>query len=153
LTAADQPLVVGIGSALGDDAVGPEVVAHLTSVPGVDVVEHVAPASLVELIAGRGLVVIVDAVVSGAAPGTVQVLTPAELPLSGTFGAAGTHGVGLAEAVELAAVLGRLPERLVVVGVEVDAPPGEASAMSTAVGAAVPHAVSAVLDVLGLHAS
>jgi hydrogenase maturation protease len=62
-------------------------------------------------------VIIVDAMVSGAAIGTVQVW---ELPLLVHFvgGNASTHGLGVAEAIRLAGVLGRLPRRLRVYGIE-----------------------------------
>ena len=60
-------------------------------------------------------------------------------------GRGGTHAFGLAAAVELARVLGRLPGRVTVVGVEAGSfEPG--APLSPAVAAAVPRAVDAVLD-------
>lgn len=127
MTAVHEPLLVGLGSPdRGDDAVGPTV-ARAVAVLGlryVEVVEHEDPTALIDLWDGRALVVVVDAVRSGAAPGTLVVLeTGAEdtpLPDSAwaATGRGGTHGFGLAGSVELARALGRLPPRVVVLGVE-----------------------------------
>lgn len=81
------------------------------------------PAELLDLWAGTGLAVVVDAVRAGpgARPGSLILLrtAPAEPPLPAglTAGPGGTHALGLAEAVELGRALSRLPRRLVVLGV------------------------------------
>jgi hydrogenase maturation protease len=114
--------VVGIGNPFrGDDAAGPEAVRRLRSraAAGVEVRECAAdPASLLEAFAGAARVVVVDAMASGEPPGTVArfdaILRP--LPAEGWRG--GTHGLGVAEAVELGRVLGALPASLEVVGIE-----------------------------------
>lgn len=122
-------LVVGLGSPdRGDDAVGPLVARAVAAagVPGVEVVEQEDPTALVELCCGRDLLVVVDAVRSGAEPGSVMVLEvgAGSGPLSEAAwrctGRGGTHAFGLGPAVELARALGRLPERVVVVGVEAE---------------------------------
>ena len=62
---------------------------------------------------------LVDAVRSGAAPGTSTASTVADRPLpAGLRSSTSTHAVGIGEAIELARALGRLPRRLVVYGVE-----------------------------------
>lgn len=148
MSGADRPLVVGIGSAVGDDAVGPAVARAVSrEVHGVDVVEHADPSSLVELLTGRGLVVLVDAVMTDRDPGTVAVLTPADLPRGGKSGPVGTHAIGVGEAIELAGVLGRLPQRLVIVGVQAH-PSAAGAPLSPRVQASVPVAVRAVADLI-----
>ncbi|HET7761634.1 MAG TPA: hydrogenase maturation protease [Phycicoccus sp.] len=151
-------LVVGLGSPdRGDDAVGMHVARAVAARgdPRVEVLEHEDPTDLVELWTGRGRVVVVDAVCSGAGavPGDVRVLeTGAGLdPLpedawAGT-GRGGTHAFGLATAVELARALHRLPERVTVVGVEA-ARFEHGAGLSPAVAAAVPGAVDTVLATL-----
>jgi hydrogenase maturation protease len=61
---------------------------------------------------------VVDAVSSGAEPGTIHRVNAAAGPLPAELFAASTHHLGLPEAVELARALGRLPTRLVVFGIE-----------------------------------
>lgn len=116
-------LVIGLGNRdRGDDAVGLLVAGQLRGlVPkGVRVLEHEGdPVALLELWEGVDLTVVIDAVRSGAPPGTVQRFEAQEraLPSTVAFGIS-THGVGLAETIELARSLRKLPKRLIVYGVE-----------------------------------
>jgi len=93
----------------GDDAAGPLVAARLNA-------RVVAPLDLLEAWAGAPDVIVVDAVVSGAPPGTVTVWEAGQLSAIPSRG--GTHSLGLAEAVGLAQALGKLPERLRIYGIE-----------------------------------
>jgi hydrogenase maturation protease len=63
-------------------------------------------------------VILVDAAHSGAAPGTIHRFAAAETTMPRRFFHASTHELGVAEAVELARSLGRLPERLIVYAIE-----------------------------------
>ncbi|MDF2092175.1 hydrogenase maturation protease [Knoellia sp. 3-2P3] len=152
-----RPLVVGLGSPdRGDDAVGVVVARAVAArhLPGVDVVAHEDPTDLVELWSGRELALVVDAVRSGAEPGAVVVLETGasgeRLPESawGRTGRGGTHAFGLAAAVELARALRRLPDRVVLVGVEAASFDHRAT-LSPTVAAAVPTAVERVLATVG----
>ncbi len=152
-------LLVGLGSPdRGDDAVGPVVAGAVAGLglAGVTIVEQEDPTDLVLAWDVHEQVVVVDAVVSGAAPGTVLVTEVGTAPVSpqtwAALGVGGTHAFGLGEAVELARVLGRLPARVQLVLVEVrDFTPG--APLSDAVADAVPRAVDAVLAALGPTAS
>jgi hydrogenase maturation protease len=62
----------------------------------------------------------VDAVRSGAEPGTVHRIDATHEPLPATLSAASTHTLGVGEAIELARALGRLPARVVVYGIEAE---------------------------------
>ncbi len=150
----EPALVVGLGSVdRGDDGIGPSVAAHVAALdlPHVRVVTHEDPTSLVELMAGFDAVVVVDAMRSGAPAGTVTTLRAGagRQPLGARMdpGPAGTHGIGLPMAIELARALGRLPEHLDVVAVEA-ATFEHGSGLSPSVAAAVPVAVAAVLGSL-----
>jgi hydrogenase maturation protease len=102
----------------GDDGVGSAVAARLRA-QGVDVDELAGePAGLIDAWAGAECVIVVDAVSSGAEPGLVHRVDATAGPLPVEVFGASTHLLGLGEAVELARALGRLPERLVVLGVE-----------------------------------
>ncbi len=74
--------------------------------------------SLLDAWTGASTVVVVDAMVSGAPPGTVRRLDAGREPLRAVLFRGSTHGLGLAEAVELARSLGQLPPTLVVYGIE-----------------------------------
>lgn len=107
--------VIGVGNPWRrDDGAGPEAARRL----GGRVLEG-EPVGLIESFEDAGEVVLVDAVSSGAEPGTVHRLEVGASPLPAeVFGSRSTHALGLAEAVELARALGRLPERVLVYGIE-----------------------------------
>ncbi|MEU6411689.1 hydrogenase maturation protease [Microbispora sp. NPDC046933] len=85
--------------------------------PSVAVVESSGdPAALVEVWSGAALAIVVDAVSSGAPPGTVH--RPVRSLPRAAWRCAGSHSLGLADAVELGLALGRLPGELVVAGIE-----------------------------------
>lgn len=142
-------LVVGLGNPdRRDDGVGVRVAERVgrRRLPGVEVRVVAVPADLIDMWSGRDLVVVADATRTGAPPGTVSVVDAAEGGLH-RRPPVGTHDVGLGDVVELARALGRLPERLLVVGVEA----GDCSrgvGLSPEVGGAVPGALAAVLGVL-----
>jgi hydrogenase maturation protease len=64
-------------------------------------------AELLDLLGGAGAVIVLDAVRSGAAPGTVHDLALEELP--GVAPAWSSHGLGVADALALARALGQRP--------------------------------------------
>jgi hydrogenase maturation protease len=147
---AARVLVIGVGNPLRhDDGAGLEVARALrrrAPAARVEVCEHEGETlGLLVRFEDADAVVIVDAVRSGAAPGSVRRVeatgepVPAELRSSSS-----THAVGLAEAIELARALGRLPERVILYGLE-GARFDAGSGLSPAVGAAVPALVEEVL--------
>lgn len=114
--------VIGAGNrARGDDAAGPEVARRLAARDTRDLHAIECDGGLgrmFEAITGARSVLIVDAMASGAAPGTVGRFDAADGPLPVAFAANSTHGFGVGEAVELARVLGRLPGHVEVIGIE-----------------------------------
>jgi hydrogenase maturation protease len=115
-------IVIGIGNPdRGDDAAG-RIVAHRlrnTLPDGVDIVEeHGEATALMARLDGAAEAWLIDACSSGAAAGTVRRFDVAQTPLPhGAFGAS-THGFGVAEAIELARILGQLPLRCVVYAID-----------------------------------
>jgi hydrogenase maturation protease len=147
-------VVIGVGNAVrGDDAVGLEVARRLrgTLPDGVEVLEREGePTSLIDAWEGAEVVWLVDAMSSGAEPGTVARVDATDGPVPGAFARTSTHHLGLPEAVELARAVGRLPERLVVFGVEgADFETGES--LTPAVAEAVERVADAVRAEIGLH--
>lgn len=115
-------LVVGLGSPdRGDDAVGllaaREIARRATSVSTATVSGRTDV--LLDLWDGAVLAVLIDATVSGAPPGSVRRLDASHAPIAAMSPRRSTHDLGAAEVIELARVLGRLPPRLLVFGIEV----------------------------------
>ena len=116
--------VVGCGNPYaGDDSVGLEIVRRLRAGGDGDCELLEMPQAGVELLnllEDAEAILFVDAVSSGAPPGTLHL---APLPSPGieprTLGSLSSHGWGLAEMLGLAGVLGRQVPRLVLLGVEV----------------------------------
>ena len=138
-------LVIGVGNPYrGDDGVGPAVaraVADL-ALESVTVLEHSSEgAGLLEMWEGRDMVILVDAVSSGGMPGTVHRLDACATPIPVGLFHHSSHAFGVAEAVELARAVGRLPPRLLVYGVV-----GERFASGNGLTGAVEGAVSGVVD-------
>ncbi len=115
-------LVLGVGNAWrGDDAAGLEVARRLgQAAPACARIRtHEGdPSGLIAAWREQQHVIVVDAVGSGAAPGTVHRLDPLREPLRSQMFSASTHHLGVAEAVELARALDRLPARLELYGIE-----------------------------------
>jgi hydrogenase maturation protease len=115
-------IVIGIGHRdRGDDAVGRIVADRLRrqAPRDVEVIEHDGEAAgLMDRLGCADQAILVDAALSGAAPGTVQRFDVAAAALpSGKVGLS-SHGMGLAEAIELARTFGTLPAGCVVYAVE-----------------------------------
>ncbi len=146
----DAVVVIGVGNPdRGDDGVGPEVLARLAGrVPGGVRLMRLAgadPAEIMEAWSGSAGAIVVDAMVSGVAPGTITRFDAVAGPLPAGVRLASTHVLGAETAVEMARALGRLPGRLVVYGVE-----GESftagSGLSPVVAAALPAAAERILE-------
>jgi hydrogenase maturation protease len=116
---SDRPtaLVVGIGNPdRGDDGVEPAIAQRVSGrvPPGVSVLELGGDVlALIESWAGIPSVIVVDAVAPIAEPGRFHRLDLAKNPLPVAFAPPSTHAFGLAETVELARSLGKLPPFLV----------------------------------------
>jgi hydrogenase maturation protease len=145
-------LVIGVGNAwAGDDAAG-LLVARMVGArapAGVEVVEHEGePTALLDMWAGARLAVVVDATSSGAEPGAVREFDASRQRLPAGFTGTSTHAFSLAQAIELARALDRLPERLVIVGVE-GAGFSAGTPPAPAVTAALEQAAARVLALVG----
>ncbi len=73
---------------------------------------------LLDLWEGCPAVVIVDAVRSGATGGTLHRFDASTVPVPATFRHSSSHTIGVAEAIELARGLGRLPAQVLLFGIE-----------------------------------
>ncbi len=145
-------VVMGVGNPhRGDDGVGHAVARRLagSAPPDVDVVLHQGDAaSLLAGLEGVAAAYLIDACASSAPAGTVHRFDVGSGPLPLLSFAMSTHGLGLAEAVELGRALGQLPDRCVVYAVEVGSV-GPGAAMSAAVVSAITEVEARVRGELG----
>lgn len=149
-----KTLVIGLGSPLlCDDSVGlkvaQEVRRRLGERVGVDVEEDVRGGlQLMERLAGYDRAIVVDAILTGAEPGTIHQLTPEDIP---TQRSASQHDVNLPTALELGRRLGvQLPGNgdILLVGIEAEDILTFNEQCTPAVTAAIPRAVDVVLESL-----
>jgi len=112
-------LIIGCGHPdCGDDAAGLLVARRLREL-GLRAVEASGEATaLMSCWEGETDVILVDATSSGAPPGTVQVWDAGQAPFARERFRCSTHGLGVAEAIELSRALGSLPPRLRIYGIE-----------------------------------
>jgi hydrogenase maturation protease len=118
-------VVIGLGNPYRrDDGLGPVVVSLLADrkLPGVTLAGcDGEPTRLIELWTGAALAVVVDAVrTARTRPGRVHRLSAYHPAVRGGAATTSSHGIALGEAVDLARVLDRLPDRLLVFAVETD---------------------------------
>jgi hydrogenase maturation protease len=129
MTAWARPiLIAGVGSEYGsDDSAGLIAARNLRialeaagALRGeVRVVEETGHlTSLMEHWNGIATAVIIDAAVTGRAPGGVIRCEDDSLPMEKACRFASTHGFGILEAIEMARHLGVLPNRVVIYGIE-----------------------------------
>ncbi|HEU4343974.1 MAG TPA: hydrogenase maturation protease [Candidatus Binatia bacterium] len=117
-----EKVVIGIGNdGRGDDAVGLLVARRLLErgLSGISIRElRGDPTLLLDIWENAETVILIDALRSGAAPGTLHRLDGERLPIDEKIFRFSTHGTSIAAAVELARALGRLPRRLIIYGIE-----------------------------------
>jgi len=115
-------LIIGIGNIYrGDDGVGILTARKIRkrNLSGVQTIEESGEGTtLIDAWKDRGTVIIIDAVSSGTKPGTIHAFDAATQQIPTKFFHYSTHAFSLAEAIELARVLNRLPGRLFVYGIE-----------------------------------
>jgi hydrogenase maturation protease len=115
-------LFIGIGNRLrGDDAAGLLAARAVRERSDGELEVHELegePVDLIEAWRGAEHVCVADAVASGGKPGEIHRVDATAAPLPAKLAGPSTHALGLAEAIELARALDRLPARLVVYGIE-----------------------------------
>ena len=112
-------LILGCGNPdRSDDAAGILVARRLREL-GIPAEEFVGDApGLIDAWSGWADVIVVDAMKSGASPGTIKTWTARTSAFPAGQFRCSTHAFGVAEAIELARAIDRLPWKLVVVGIE-----------------------------------
>jgi hydrogenase maturation protease len=111
--------IIGCGAVgRGDDGAGLLVARRLREF-GIEAQEHSGDGlALMESWQGPDAVILIDTVVTGSAAGTVTIWDGKKVPVIGDVLRTSTHAFGVAEAVDLARVLDRMPARLTIYGIE-----------------------------------
>jgi len=141
-------LILGVGNILlGDEGVGIHALAelerHYLLPDGVELLDGgTAGIELLRHIAGRDLCIIIDAMQSGAPPGTVAVFRDRQVGARLTTRIS-PHQLGLSDLLAAAALIGETPKRVVLVGIEpASLEPG--LTLSPPAAAAIPGALAEV---------
>lgn len=114
--------IIGIGSPFGDDTLGFQAIERLRGETELfpadtELLALDRPGStLIPLLENSQTVVIIDAMHSGLSAGTVQRLEVDDLLREKNMPS--SHNLGVAESLALATVLGVMPEKLLVYGIE-----------------------------------
>jgi len=139
-------LVIGLGNEFrGDDGCGPLVARKISQkrLAGVRLIHPMADSTgLVMEWDGADATFLIDCVCSGAPPGTIHRFEPLVETIPEQLShPTSTHRFGLTQVVRLAQALGRLPQRLIVYGIE-----GQEFEHGTEITRAVAEAVNEVAD-------
>jgi len=142
-------LVIGIGNRYRNDDSAGLLAAQLVrarALPAVKVIEHESEgAALVDLLAGAEAAILIDAVRSGTARGTIQRFDVCDGPLPAEAFRHSTHAFDVASALELARALSSLPPRVIVYGIE-GGNFGAGTRISAEIAAALPELVERVIS-------
>jgi hydrogenase maturation protease len=115
-------IVIGVGNPdRGDDAAGRAASRILrdTLPKSIEVAEHEGEAAaLLARLQDVDAAFLIDALSSGAPPGTISRFDVVAAPLPQEMFALSTHGFGVGEAIELARALNHLPPRCIIYGIE-----------------------------------
>lgn len=116
--------IIGIGNLFrGDDAVGILAARRLRERldSPVEVLEAEGDGlALLDLMEGADQVMLIDAVKSGGCSGATIRLDLSKESRWGRLVPCSTHAMGVAEAIDLARTLGRLPTQVILYGIEID---------------------------------
>ncbi len=143
--------IVGVGSPAGDDRLGwlaaralrrraalAVLIPQVVTIAGFD-----RPGmGLLQGLEGLTALIVVDAVRSGAAAGTLHRLGVSEV--THVCGVLSSHGFGLAQTLELGLAMGWLPPQVTVFGLEMAAADAGSESLSAKVAAAMPVLIQSV---------
>ncbi len=142
-------LVVGIGNCIQmDDGVGIHVLRELEKLPmppGVELLDGgTAGIELLPWLEGRRKVIFIDAVDAQEAPGTIFRFAPGAVEYD-MIPKASVHEIGLVDALQMAALVGRAPEETIIFGVQPKTIDWSESTTEE-IRAVIPRVTSLVLD-------
>ncbi len=150
-----KTIIIGLGNPiLGDDGVGwkvaEEVRRQLSPEPSVDIeFLSIGGISLMEHLIGYHRAIVIDAIASEQAPGSIIVFDPMELPDVSAFHTSSAHDTSLQNAIKLGKSMGAdLPEQVTVVGIAINPVFDFGEELSLPVGGAISKVAQIVIELL-----
>ncbi len=146
-------LILGLGNLLlGDDGVGPTLLQQVQrlylDVEDVDCIDGGTQGlALLGLLEGRRALIVLDAFASGKAPGAVSLLQGEECLNQGMSRSTAAHESNVGELLAAAHLLGELPERVFLIGIEPENVRTEFG-LSEPVTAALPAALALACEIV-----
>ncbi|NOZ04419.1 MAG: hydrogenase maturation protease [FCB group bacterium] len=115
--------IIAIGNVLyGDDGIGYSILQDLRKRPsfsGIPLINcGVDALSLIDHFSDTEQVIIIDAVKMGMQPGTIKVFETSDVEFTVLSKLFSLHGINLANVLELAELIGAIPDKITIVGVE-----------------------------------
>ena len=117
-------VVVGFGNILlKDDGIGVHVIQNMDSLLGKSARDYrlidggTCPDVLLHLPEEMNTLIVVDAVKGGGEPGTIYQFCPDDIEFKGAS-LTSLHQLGLREGLESMKLLGKYPERVIIIGIE-----------------------------------
>lgn len=142
--------ILGCGNTLvGDDGVGIRVIERLQRLklsPNVEIIDAgVGGLAILSWIEDADKVIIVDAVQTGnEPPGTVYEFTDKEMPPSNMF-MLSLHDLNLVDTLNVGRIVQKMPDEIVIIGVEVNRVAEFTKELTPEVEAAIPEVIDLVL--------
>jgi len=152
-----KTMIIGLGNPiLHDDSVGLHVVRELRGLlpdnPDIEITEdYWGGLRLMEQMIGYERSIIVDSICTGAAPGTIHLLSPDDIP---TQRSASAHDVNLPTALEFGRLAGaHLPEseNILLIGIEATDVQTFEESLSPEVKSAIQEAINQILIALQIN--
>ena len=144
--------MIGVGNPYrGDDGVGTYIAGKLAAfdLPGVTVeTQNGEGATLIDSWQSFDRVYLIDAVAPHGSPGQIHRIEAHEEPITIRLSHTSSHGFGVLDAIELSRALEKLPEELIVYGVE-GVCFDEGAELSEEIEAAANVVVKQILDEIG----
>jgi hydrogenase maturation protease len=150
--------IIGVGSPFADDRLGWVAAETLLSLCLADRTEQQVSIlsldrpgpSIISQWQDADAVIIIDAVRSGAEPGTVQCLDADTIDVSEATSS--SHGFGIASAIEVARALNELPQQIYLCGIEINEM-HVGDSLSPIVQKALPELIERIEDLVGMFVS
>jgi hydrogenase maturation protease len=155
LTVSMKTIIIGLGNPiLGDDGVGWKVAQEVKEqlhprLPHAIEFLSLGGISLMEYLVGYERAILIDAIASDRAPGSIILSDLSEMPDYSAFHTTSTHDTSLQNAIKLGKAMGAvLPEQVIVVGITANHVYDFGEELSLPVAGAVSRAAQIVIDLL-----
>ena len=154
MTSQNNILILGIGNMLlKDEGVGVHVVRKMKDLPLPDNVEVLdggtAGFDLVDFIADRKKVIVIDAINAGEKPGTIYFLTEENLDIK-PKAIMSFHEIDFLDAIQMSETMGNRPGEIVVIGIE-PKDMSDGTELSPEIEEKIPDIIKIVMQEIGLN--